>query len=711
MVLFRDNTPSPTEGMDMMGMARYGPDNELSQPAIRPTVWGKTDHLKIHKPPAARRKEWKKAVGRPNLWHLKLRQTNYIPEQILSAPNRPGNRVQKTTHRSRAIEIAAAAAKAYQDGPPGHGTHEMIKQGMSLVEKAARNQLFGELELQDLAVEVREKSSISSTKHRKVNNSKSKKTTHLSPPSPTSGLEDYSTMSSGSAIPFGYGIGNNNNNMHSSISTYKGVEYGINHPGHSKMSGHMLQMSEPLYWRKRVKHPSALHRIRNSKTNPKLCYSSHILTPRDNLTNKNKSNNKSNQHTPKPPSSSSVSSNQHIQQTHHAHRELTQAKETEHLIEVHEHLALEDASFVLAKAQIKGLRERMKKKQRINFAKAVYLGEPAALAKAVLICEQNKDTSNQEFDIFVTRVPKRPAPKLGSEAYAKAQAKSVRSALHTECAGYTASKRNTKKAKINQQAEDDAKEEYYSIQEFEKRQIKNGHKWEPTTGKDWTREKRFLKQVLHQHTKDPKLAQGFTQFRKDYKKKSKSVLKKVADKGYEYVRAMNKMHFRELAMEADEDLTKKTARHRWMKGNVGIKMQVKGDNLRKKQIQEREARMLSLRNFSGFARRHLEYISEQLYLSIMRMPQPPGGKKKKPMQIVSEAFDAIDEDLSGTINSEEFSAAMRRLDLGLSSDAIQELLEVIDNDGDGEVDKTEFLATMKYVHKKMIGIVYENVDD
>ena len=48
------------------------------------------------------------------------------------------------------------------------------------------------------------------------------------------------------------------------------------------------------------------------------------------------------------------------------------------------------------------------------------------------------------------------------------------------------------------------------------------------------------------------------------------------------------------------------------------------------------------------------------------MPQPPGGKKKKPMQIVSEAFDAIDEDLSGTINSEEFSAAMRRLDLGLS---------------------------------------------
>ena len=73
---------------------------------------------------------------------------------------------------------------------------------------------------------------------------------------------------------------------------------------------------------------------------------------------------------------------------------------------------------------------------------------------------------------------------------AKAQAKSVRSALHTECAGYTASKRNTKKAKINQQAEDDAKEEYYSIQEFEKRQIKNGHKWEPTTGKDWTREKK-----------------------------------------------------------------------------------------------------------------------------------------------------------------------------------------------------------------------------
>ena len=95
-------------------------------------------------------------------------------------------------------------------------------------------------------------------------------------------------------------------------------------------------------------------------------------------------------------------------------------------------------------------------------------------------------------------------------------------------------------------------------------------------------------------------------------------------------------------------------------------------------------------------------------MSIMRMPQPPGGKVKKPMKIMAEAFDAIDEDLSGSIDSSEFRSAMMRLDLGLSQEAITELLEVIDKDGDGQVDKTEFLASMKYVHKKVTNLSYED---
>jgi Ca2+-binding EF-hand superfamily protein len=712
MEFLRDKTPSPVEGMDMMGMARYGPENELSQPVVRPTVWGKTGRLRIHKPPAARRKEWKKAVGRPDLWHLKLRQQNYIPEQILSAPNRPTNRVQVATHRSRAIEIAAAAAKAYQDGPPAHGTLEPEKRGMSLVEKAARNQLFGELELQDLAMEVRQRAMVVNKPLKCTAASStgaSGSGVNPSPPSPTSGLEDYSTMSGGSAIPAGYGPGGGLGTA-STTTTYKGIEYGINHPGHTKMSGHMLQMSEPLYWRKRVKHPSALHRIRNAKQNPQLCYTSRMLTPRDNLkgTNShhwNKNNSSNSARTPKPPSSSSSSNSNHSQQAHHAHRELTHAEEMEHLTEVHEHLALEDASFVIAREQAKDLRDRLKQRQKTNFAKALYLGEPAALRKAVLIAEQNNCDSDQ-FDIYLRRTPKRPDPKPGTNAYLRAQEKSRRAALHTECAGYTKSKRNTQKAANNPLTEEDAKEEYYGIQEFEKRQIKQGHTWEPTTGKDWHREQRFLKSVLQRHTKDPALAQGFTQFRKDYKRKSKNVLKRVADKGYEYVRAMHKLHFRTMQMDNEEDLTQKTARHRWRKGNVGIKMQVRGEQIRERAIKEREARLLSLRNFSGFGRRHLEFISEQLYMSIMRMPQPP-GKVKKPMQIVAEAFDAIDEDLSGSINSQEFSAAMMRLDLGLSKDAIDELLQVIDNDGDGEVDKVEFLATMKYVHQKLTRMTYD----
>ena len=92
------------------------------------------------------------------------------------------------------------------------------------------------------------------------------------------------------------------------------------------------------------------------------------------------------------------------------------------------------------------------------------------------------------------------------------------------------------------------------------------------------------------------------------------------------------------------------------------------------------------------------------------MPQPP-GKKLQPMQIMANAFDAIDEDLSGSIDSNEFSEAMMRLDLGLSREAVQELLDVIDNDGDGTLDKTEFLAAMKYVHQKLRRMTYAEDDD
>jgi Ca2+-binding EF-hand superfamily protein len=700
-------TPSPNEGFDLMGVNRYGPE-DLNQTVVRPTVWGNTGHLRIHKPPAARRKEWKKAVGRPDLWHLKLRQQNYVPETILSAPNRPTNKIHVHSHRSRAIEAAAAAAKAYQDGPPSHGTlAEINKTSMSLVEKAARNQLFGESELQDLAIDIRQRESLTGALTAKQRNKKNKG--HASPPSPTSGLEDMSTMSGGSALPLGYGPGTSMADGGSS-----GLHQ-ISHPGHKSMSGHMLQMSEPLYWRKRVKHPSARHSIRNSSMNPQLAYSC-TLAPRADQK-------------PQPPNKEQQSifgTTGHRQD----HRKLVQNEGTPaqqndgHLTQVHEHLALEDASSMLARQQAAGLRATLKKKQRLNFAKALYLGEPAALRRAVKIQEQQELEMKKQghrfkppefYPVHPTTIPHRPPIKVGSDAYIKAQEKSRRLALHTECSGYEQSKLNTEKYKTRKHSklrDKDAQNGYDEINRFEQRQTKQGHEWEPTTGKDWHREQRFLNQVLQQHTKDPKLAQKFTQFRRDYKRKAKTVTKKVQDKGYEYVQLMNKLRFRDLhaADDEDEDLSSKTARHRWRKGNVGVNVKVKGDRLRERALKKREARLLNLRNFSGFGRRHLEFISEQLYMSIIKLPQPP-GKTIQPMQIMANAFDAIDEDLSGSIDTEEFSRAMMRLDLGLSQEAIHELLEVIDNDGDGEVDKTEFLAAMKFVHKKLRNMSYADVHD
>jgi Ca2+-binding EF-hand superfamily protein len=689
-------TPSPVAGFDLMGVARYGPDNELNQPARRPTVWGTTNHLKIHKPPATRRKEWKKAVGRPDLWQLKLRQQNYVPEQILNAPNRSSNKVQVHSHRSRAIEAAAAAAKAYQDGPPSHGTMESTgkKSHMTLVEKTARSELFGKSELQGLAQEIREKKSAISPKAQLTRGSTVKDEAKST--SPTSNLEDISMMSGSSALPAGYSPGTS-----TTLSGPSGVGlHQMTHPGHRKMTDHMLQMSEPLYWRKRVKHPSARHRIRHLTTEPQLAYSCK-LTPHNHLNGRK----------PQPPK------NETNGRYHHQdHRKLTQHEEG------HEgHIALEDASAMMARDQAAGLHERLKAKQRLNFARAIYLGEPAALKRAVIIQAQQEEEMKKQgehykppeyFPVHPKIVPHHHPPKFGSKAYNKAQERSRRIALHTECSGYEQSKLNTEKKskKVNYLRDKDAEIGYEEIKEFEKRQRTNGHEYEPTTGKDWHREHRFLNQVLQQHSKDPKFAQKFTQFRRDYKRKSKTILKRVQEKGFEYVRAMNKMHYRNLHATEEEDLTPSTARKRWKRGNVGAKIKVKGDKARTNALKQREARLLNLRNFSGFGRRHLEFISEQLYTSIIKMPQPP-GKKLQPMQIMANAFDAIDEDLSGSIDSNEFSEAMMRLDLGLSREAVQELLDVIDNDGDGTLDKTEFLAAMKYVHQKLRRMTYAEDDD
>ena len=155
-----------------------------------------------------------------------------------------------------------------------------------------------------------------------------------------------------------------------------------------------------------------------------------------------------------------------------------------------------------------------------------------------------------------------------------------------------------------------------------------------------------------------------------------------------------------------------SARSKLKAGIMGARIKAKGQKIHEEKLKMREARILSLRQFSGFGRRHLEFISEQLYLSIMRTMGDKGdfGDGLKPMKIMEDAFDAIDEDLSGSVSATEFRAAMLRLDLGLTQEAIDELMHVIDNDGNGELDKVEFLRTMKYVDQKMKRISYADDD-
>ena len=62
--------------------------------------------------------------------------------------------------------------------------------------------------------------------------------------------------------------------------------------------------------------------------------------------------------------------------------------------------------------------------------------------------------------------------------------------------------------------------------------------------------------------------------------------------------------------------------------------------------------------------------------------------------------------VSGSVSVSEFRAAMVRLDLGLTQEAIDELMHVIDNDGDGELDKVEFLRAMKYIDQNMKRMSY-----
>ena len=756
---FEQRTPSPCAGQDMMGMHVYSPE-DLNETVVRPTPWTTTERLRVHRPPAARRKEFKKAVGRPDLWHLKLRQQNYQPENILVAQNRDTNRAQPKTKRNKAIEAARHVAKLYHDGPPVHGTHETggERNSLTLVEKAARNEIFGQSELHELAQTVRRKALVVAPKGGSSSSPSASASLGQSSPvdangavSPTGGHPESNTLdagmsaisyvSGGSALPPSasddmYDI-THGSTLADSSGRWQQYRNGTTVP---RVSAHLEAMSVPPYWRQRTKHPSAQHSLQyDSSREPRLCYSPRVpdksrKTQGQHGSSDTNPNAKHRSLKPskrtKVPSYLDLDGDGQLDEDELLIADILEGKSNAR------HIALEDVSALLAKRSAKRDKEKFKKKQHMSFARAVYLGEPAALRRAMEIHEQHmhgEDNVGDQFKIRARKITEKKAAKVGTKRYAQKIERLKKHALHTECKSYGRGKL-TGLAGPAQEAiktsQEDAIEELDEIAAFEQRQACHGHDWEPVTGKDWHREQRFLQNVLTRHSKDKKLAGSFTQFQKDYRRKKKDTLKRVADKGHEYIRAVNKLHFRSRLQEdasgaASQELTKSlrkrlvhlgldrekpkvSARNRLRGGMMGARMKVKGDKMRAERLKMREARLLSLRQFSGFGRRHLEFISEQLYLNIMR--SMGSGSHGGAMKIMEDAFDAIDEDLSGSVSASEFRVAMIRLNLGLSKEAIDELMHVIDNDGDGELDKVEFLRAMKYIDQKMKRMSYADED-
>jgi hypothetical protein len=509
-----------------------------------------------------------------------------------------------------------------------------------------------------------------------------------------------------------------------------------------RVSAHLEAMSVPPYWRQRTKHPSAQHSLQyDAGREPRLCYSPRV--PDKSQKKRHRGHGRISDENPnakhrslkpskrtKVPSYLDLDGDGELDEDELLIADILEGKTNA------KHIAMEDVSTLLAQRSAKRDKEMFKKKQRMSFARAVYLGEPAALRRAMEIHEQHlhgEDNAGDQFKIRAKKIAELKAAKVGTQRHARKLERLKKHALHTECKSYGRGKLMGLAGAAEEAvktAHDDAIEELDEIAAFERRQARHGHDWEPVTGKDWHREQRFLQNVLTRHSKDKKLAGSFTQFQKDYRRKKKDTLKRVADKGYEYIRAVNKLHFRSLhggdaSGEAREhtkslrnrlahlglDKKKKpeiSARNRLKGGMMGARMKAKGDKLRAQKLKMREARLLSLRQFSGFGRRHLEFISEQLYLNIMRsMGSDAQGSA---MRIMEDAFDAIDEDLSGSVSASEFRTAMMRLDLGLTQEAIDELMHVIDNDGDGELDKVEFLRAMKFIDQKMKRMSYADDD-
>jgi len=83
-----------------------------------------------------------------------------------------------------------------------------------------------------------------------------------------------------------------------------------------------------------------------------------------------------------------------------------------------------------------------------------------------------------------------------------------------------------------------------------------------------------------------------------------------------------------------------------------------------------------------------------LLLSVKHMGRYDRTLYSHPLRSVTDIFHAMDKDKGGSVSLGEFREGLKRMDIGLAPQAIEDLLTVFDLDGNGEIDEAEFTATV-----------------
>ena len=82
-----------------------------------------------------------------------------------------------------------------------------------------------------------------------------------------------------------------------------------------------------------------------------------------------------------------------------------------------------------------------------------------------------------------------------------------------------------------------------------------------------------------------------------------------------------------------------------------------------------------------------------MILSLLLISFRTFGDKDMRQEMV-EAFEVADEDKDGKISSKDLEKVMRRLQMSVNEDDIEEMIKLADKTGEGKVSLDDFLSIM-----------------